>query len=60
MPEIVERPIVQHVPSEDVDTTLRSRMNKSTISSNHIVYLQETKYNVNDPQMFSQTMSWRE
>ncbi|KAL4363863.1 hypothetical protein GQ457_04G012690 [Hibiscus cannabinus] len=59
-PEIIEQPVEQHVGS-----TLRrsTRERKSTISSDYVVYLQESDYNVgakNDHESFSQAMSCNE
>ena len=60
--EIVEQPIEQHVDQqifqENDEATLRrsTRVRKSTIPSDYIVYLQELDYNIradNDPETFS-------
>ncbi|EOY03851.1 Uncharacterized protein TCM_019054 [Theobroma cacao] len=59
--EIIEQLVVQHIPQEDVNTTLRrfTRMKKSAIPSDYIVYIQEADNNVgveNDFETFSQAM----
>ncbi|KAL4366702.1 hypothetical protein GQ457_05G014270 [Hibiscus cannabinus] len=64
-PEIIEQPVEQHDPQENVGSTLRrsTRERKSIISSDYVVYLQESDYNVgaeNDPESFSQAMSCNE
>ncbi|KAL4333668.1 hypothetical protein GQ457_07G003260 [Hibiscus cannabinus] len=64
-PEIIEQPVEQHGPQENVGSTLRrsTRERKSAISSDYVVYLQESDYNVgakNDPESFSQAMSCNE
>ncbi|KAL4354134.1 hypothetical protein GQ457_06G003750 [Hibiscus cannabinus] len=64
-PEIIEQPVEQHDPQENVGSTLRrsTRERKSAISSDYVVYLQESDYNVgaeNDPESFSQAMSCNE
>ena len=61
MPKIVE----QHDSQKNVDSTSRrsTRVRKSTIPSDYIIYLQEFDYNIgieNDPEMFSQAMSCKE
>ncbi|RVW62720.1 hypothetical protein CK203_060335 [Vitis vinifera] len=45
-PDIVEQPVEQHDPQENVDTTLRrsTRARKTTIPSDYVVYLQESDY----------------
>ena len=58
MPKIVE----QHDSQKNVDSTSRrsTRVRKSTIPSDYIIYLQEFDYNIgieNDPEMFSQAIS---
>ncbi|KAL4310044.1 hypothetical protein GQ457_01G035740 [Hibiscus cannabinus] len=63
--EIIEQPVEQHDPQENVGSTLRrsTRERKSAISSDYVVYLQESDYNVgaeNDPESFSQAMSCNE
>ena len=63
--DIVDQPVEQHVPQDDNNTTLRrfTRMRKSAIPSDYIVYLQESDYNIgaeNDPETFSQAMSCKE
>ena len=66
IPEIVEQPIKQQVdqqiPQENDEETLRrsTRVRKSTIPNDYIVYLQELDYNIgaeNVPETFSQAMS---
>ncbi|XP_059294564.1 uncharacterized protein LOC132047552 [Lycium ferocissimum] len=59
IPKIIE----QHIPQENVDTTLRrsTRERKSAIPSDYVVYLQESNIGVeNDPESFSQAMSCKE
>ena len=56
---IHEQPFEQHDPQKNVDATLRrsTRVRKSTIPSDYIVYLQESDYNIgaeNDPETFDQ------
>ena len=56
-PEIIEQPIEQRDPHENVDLTLRrsTRVRKTTIRSDYVVYLQESDYNIgveNDPKRF--------
>ena len=67
--EIVEQPIEQQVdqqiPQENDEATLRrsTRVRKSSIPNDYIVYLQELDYNIgaeNDPETFSQAMSSKE
>ena len=67
--EIVEQPIEQRVdqqnPQENDEATLRisTRVRKSTIPNDYVVYLQELDYNIrakNDPKTFSQAMSSKE
>ena len=69
IPEIVEQPIEQQVdqkiPQENDEATLRrpTRVRKSTIPNDYIVYLQELDYNIgakSDPETFSQAMSSKE
>ena len=69
IPEIVEQPIEQQVdqqiPQENDEATLRrsTRVRKSLIPNNYIVYLQELDYNIgaeNDPETFSQAMRSKE
>ena len=69
IPEIVEQPIEQQVdqqiPQENDEAILRrsTRVRKSVIPNNYIVYLQELDYNIlveNDPEAFSQAMSSKE
>ncbi|KAL4271452.1 hypothetical protein GQ457_13G004180 [Hibiscus cannabinus] len=64
-PEIIEQPVEQHNSQENVGSILRrsTRERKSAISSDYVVYLQESDYNVgaeNDPESFSQDMSCNE
>ncbi|KAL6315561.1 hypothetical protein AAG906_000865 [Vitis piasezkii] len=64
-PEIVEQPIEQHDPQENVDSILRrsTRVRKPAIPSDYVVYLQELDYDIgaeNDPEMFSQAISCKE
>ncbi|XP_044470332.1 uncharacterized protein LOC123199406 [Mangifera indica] len=59
--DIVEPPVVHSTPQEDSVTTLRrsTRMKKSAISSDYIVYLQEIDHNLgaeDDPVTFLQAM----
>ena len=63
--ELNEQPVDQHNPLENVEPTLRrsARERKSAISSDYVVYLQESDFNVgvvNDPETFSQAMSSNE
>ncbi|KAL0320291.1 UNVERIFIED_CONTAM: Retrovirus-related Pol polyprotein from transposon TNT 1-94 [Sesamum radiatum] len=63
--ENVEQPVDQQVPPENVDATLRrsTRIKRSAIPSDYMVYLQESEFNVgaeNDPETFSQAMISRE
>ena len=65
LPEIIEQPVAQHDPQENVDTTLRrsTRVRKSAIPSDYVVYLQESDYNIgaeNDPETFSQAIDSKE
>ena len=69
IPEIVEQPIEQRVdqqiPQENDEATLRrsTRVRKSAIPNDYIVYLQELDYKIgaeNDPKTFSQAMSSKE
>ncbi|RZB42467.1 Retrovirus-related Pol polyprotein from transposon TNT 1-94 [Glycine soja] len=60
-----EQQVKQHDPQENVDATLKrsTRIRKSTIHSDYIVYLQESDYNTgaeNDPETFDQAMSCKE
>ena len=64
-PEIVEQPIEQHGPQENIDLTLRrsTRVRKTAIPSDYVVYLQELDYDIgveNDPKTFSQAISCKE
>ncbi|KAL4302401.1 hypothetical protein GQ457_10G005890 [Hibiscus cannabinus] len=63
--EIIEQPVEQHDPQEKVGSTLRrsTRERKSAISSDYVMYLQESDYNIeaeNDHESFSQAMSCNE
>jgi len=67
--ENVEQPVIEPVeqqdPQEDNEITLRrsTRVRKSAIPDEFIVYLQESDYNIeadNDPETFSQAMSSKE
>ena len=63
--EIVEQPVEQRDPQENVDTTLRwsTRVRKTAIPSDYVVYLQELDYDIgakNDPEMFSRAISCKE
>ena len=56
MPEIIEQLVEQHDHVKNVDTTLRrsTRIKKSVIPSDYVVYLEESDYNIgaencNDP-----------
>ena len=69
IPKIVEQPVEQQVdqqiPQENDEATLirSTRVRKSAIPNNYIVYLQELDYNIgaeNDPETFSQAMSSKE
>ena len=60
-----EQLVEQQDPQENVDQTLRrsTRIRKSSIPNDYIVYLQEYDYNVgaeNDPESFRQAMSCKE
>jgi len=62
---IHEQPFEQHDPQKNVDATLRrsTRVRKSTIPSDYIVYLLESDYNIgaeNNPETFDQAMSCKE
>ncbi|KAL4309169.1 hypothetical protein GQ457_01G021620 [Hibiscus cannabinus] len=64
-PEIIEQPVEQHDPQENVGSTLRrsTRERKSKISSDYVVYLQESDYNIgveNDSESLSRAMSCNE
>ncbi|KAK4395839.1 hypothetical protein Sango_1738200, partial [Sesamum angolense] len=57
----IQQPVDQQAPPENVDATLRrsTRIKRSTIPSDYMVYLQESKFNIgvkNDPEIFSQAM----
>ena len=59
IPEAVEEPVDQYAPQENVDTTLRrsTRVRRTAISDDYMVYLQESEYHVgveDDPEIFSQ------
>ena len=69
IPEIVDKPIEQQVnqqiPQENDEATLRgsTRVRKSTIPNDYIVYLQELDFNIraeNYPKTLSQAMSSKE
>ncbi|KAL0378491.1 UNVERIFIED_CONTAM: Copia protein [Sesamum radiatum] len=65
IPENVEQPIDQQALPENVDATLRrsTRIKRSAIPSDYMVYLQESEFNVgaeNDPETFLQAMISRE
>ena len=56
---------VEHVPQQDHQAALRrsTRVKKTAISSDYVVCLQESDYNIgvkNDPETFSQAMSSKE
>ncbi|WKA08924.1 hypothetical protein VitviT2T_026606 [Vitis vinifera] len=64
-PEIVEQPVEQRDPQENVDSILRrsTRVRKPAIVSDYVVYLQELDYDIgaeNDPETFSQVISCKE
>ncbi|RVX19855.1 Retrovirus-related Pol polyprotein from transposon TNT 1-94 [Vitis vinifera] len=64
-PKIVEQPVEQRDPQEHVDATLRrsTRVRKTTIPSDYVVYLQESDYDIgteNDPETFSQAINCKE
>ncbi|RVW29582.1 Retrovirus-related Pol polyprotein from transposon TNT 1-94 [Vitis vinifera] len=64
-PEIIEQPIEQRDPQENVDSILRrsTRVRKPAIPSDYVVYLQELDYDIgaeNDPETFSQAISCKE
>ena len=63
--ELIEQLIDQHDPPENVEPILKrsARERKSAISSDYVMYLQESNFNigaVNDPKTFSQAMSSNE
>ena len=63
--EDVKQLVEQHDPQENVDSTLRksTRVRKSAIPSDYVIYLQESDYNIgvkNDPDNFLQGMSCKE
>ena len=63
IPEIIEQPVEQHNPQENVGATLRrsTRERKSTIPCDIVVYLQESDYVVeNDPDSTLQAMNSKE
>ena len=65
LPDVIEQPVEQHPPQEDIDPALRrsTRVRRSAIPSDYAVYLQESDYNIgadNDPETFSQAISCRE
>ena len=60
-----KQPVEQQVPQESDEVTLRrsTRVKRSAIPSDYVVYLQESDYNIgtaNDPETFSQAMSSKE
>ena len=64
-PKIVEQPVEQRDPQENVDTTLRrsTRARKIAIPSNYVVYQQESNYDIgaeNDLETFLQSISCKE
>jgi len=65
IPKNDEQPVEQHDPQENVDASLRwsTKVRKSIIPSDYIIYLQEYDYNIgaeNDPKTFDQAMSCKE
>ncbi|KAL0352488.1 UNVERIFIED_CONTAM: hypothetical protein Scaly_1637500 [Sesamum calycinum] len=65
IPENIEQLVDQQAPPENVDATLRRStwIKRSTISSDYMVYLQESEFIIgakNDPETFSQAMESRE
>ncbi|KAK4381375.1 hypothetical protein Sango_2973700 [Sesamum angolense] len=65
IPKNIEQLVDQQAPPENVDATLRRStwIKRSTISSDYMVYLQESEFIIgakNDPETFSQTMESRE
>lgn len=63
--QLVEQPVGQQVPQEDNEAMLRrsTRVRRSAITSDYVVYLQESDYNIgaeNDPETFSHAMSSKE
>ena len=72
IPQTIENDPIDHVadkeqkvPQEDHEAALRrsTRVKRSTIPSDYVVYLQESNYNIgfaNDPKSFSQAMSFKE
>ena len=64
-PEIVEQPVEQCDPQENVDSILRRsrRVRKPVIPSDYVVYMQELDYDIgakNDLGTFSQAISCKE
>ena len=62
MPDTSEQQVEPHTSLEDNGVTLRryTWTKRSTISSDYVVYLQESDYNIgveNDTKSFSQAMS---
>ena len=60
--DLVDQVVREDIEQHSFDTTLRrsTRVNRSTISSDYMVYLQESDYNIgakNDPETFTQAMS---
>jgi len=65
IPENDEQPVEQHDPQENVDVALKrsTRVRKSVIPSDYIVYFQESDYNIrveNDLETFDLSMSYKE
>ena len=63
IPEIIEQPIEQHNPQENVGATFKrsTRKRKPAIPSDFVVYLQEFDYGVeNDPDSTLQAMNSKE
>ena len=63
--QLIEQQVDQQIPQENDEATLRrsTRVRKSAIPNDYIVYLQELDYNIgaeNDPETFSQAMSFKE
>ena len=62
-PQNVEQPIEQQVPHEEITLRRSTRVRNSTISSDYVVYLQESDYNIeveHDLETFSQAISYNE
>ena len=63
--QLIEQQVDQQIPQENDEATLRrsTRVRKSTIPNDYIVYLKELDYNIeaeNDLETFSQAMSSKE